>query len=110
MEDPGVGMLKDVVDLLISPARWFYGLWNAPSLEIDFNVTQEPWVGAVDDAGGQQGWFYRLEVTNKGRSPAEDCVAALVFRNRSYVKIGHGIFTCRGQEAAPHHDQRRGSA
>jgi hypothetical protein len=72
-----MGWVKDAVDLLKAPAHGAYSWWKAPSLEITFNP-EEPWVGAVANAGGQQGWFYRLDVTNKGRSVAECCVATLL--------------------------------
>src|SRR5262245_14279745 len=68
-----MGWISDLKELSV-PYVWFI----APSLNITFNSTTEPVQATVVDAGNQPGWFYRLDVTNSGRSVAEDCVATLV--------------------------------
>jgi hypothetical protein len=57
--------------------QYLFGRWTGPKLEVDFDPLKEPNESIVEDANNQKGWFYRLNVHNKGHNTADECEGIL---------------------------------
>jgi hypothetical protein len=68
-----MGSLTDGWEIFKDLVRGGWRHWSKPSLTITYEPRSEPFVGLAADRSNRRTAFYRLDVTNDGRSPAEDC-------------------------------------